>query len=102
MDAIKFAQLISYISNVAGCTLATESVQSIYGTIENLTKIENAPSTHEQIRTACGHEVATMLIAMRDRKLIDAIKACRMLTGLGLKEAKDMIEEARRPYPGQI
>ena len=42
-------------------------------------------------------DVERMLRALHENKKIEAIKYCRALTGLGLKEAKDLIEAATSP-----
>jgi ribosomal protein L7/L12 len=43
--------------------------------------------------------VVTMLTAMANSRKIEAIKECRAITGLGLKEAKDLIEGALMQTP---
>lgn len=49
------------------------------------------PETPSWVRT--DHDTACdVFYAIKDRKKIEAIKALRTLTGLGLKEAKDLIE----------
>jgi ribosomal protein L7/L12 len=44
-----------------------------------------------------ARDVIEMLASMATGKKIEAIKLCRLLTGCGLKEAKDMIENAQSP-----
>ena len=98
MDKIKFAQLVANIARQHAISFTTDELTDMYDTIEAGTKQQEVKyelPTHEQIVKTAGQEVTLMLEAMSQNKLIDAIKSYRMLTGLGLKEAKDMIERAR-------
>ena len=97
MDVVKFTQLVSYLSVVTNTYFSSDQIEAIKGTIDQMTNIKFEPATHEQIKEAAGNQVMEMLRAMHDGKKIEAIKACRMLTGYGLKEAKDAIEWAMAP-----
>lgn len=44
--------------------------------------------------TSKPEDVRQLLVALRDRQKIDAIKRIRELTGMALKESKDMVEQA--------
>jgi len=97
MDKIKFAQLIAYVARQHAISFTTDELTDMYEIIEAGTKqteIKFEPATHDQIAASAGSHVQFMMNAMRDNKKIEATKACRMLTGLGLKEAKDMVELA--------
>lgn len=48
-----------------------------------------------------SRDVIEMMTAMGTCHKIEAIKYCRMLTGYGLKEAKDMVEAAMNPQGQQ-
>ncbi len=56
--------------------------------IDNLKGSGPAPSSRD---------VIAMMEAMATGRKIEAIKYCRTLTGHGLKEAKDMVENAQSP-----
>lgn len=101
MNHIKFAQMVAEIARQHAISFTTDELADMFATIEagiEKPKIEFQPATHDQIAKAASIEVATMMRAMADNKLMDAIRACRMLTGLGLKEAKDMVEAARTNF----
>lgn len=82
MDKLKFAQLINLIVARTGRELTTDDISDL----EALTNVE---SEHEVCNLA---EMSNMLLAMRDGRKIDAIKAHRALTRMPLKESKDAIE----------
>lgn len=48
----------------------------------------------EKTPVSINDKLEALLVAFRERKKIEAIKIVRELTGLGLKEAKDLIERA--------
>lgn len=100
MDHIKFAQLVANIAKQHAISFTTDELTDMLATIEagtaqSETKYE--PATHDQIVAEAGRQVQDMLSAMHNYNKIEAIKACRMLTGIGLKEAKDAIEMAMNP-----
>jgi len=97
MNNVKFAQLISYLSGCTGTIFSSEQIEAIEGSIKNMDDAKFQPATHDQIVIAAGNQVKEMLYAMHQNKKIEAIKACRMLTGFNLKDAKDAIEMAMAP-----
>lgn len=100
MNTIKFAQLVSNITRQHAISFTEDELQDMLDTIEagiKSTEVVVSKPTHDQIVAAAGAEVKLMLESMRTGKKIEAIKACRMLTGYGLKEAKDAIEMAQTP-----
>lgn len=54
---------------------------------------EAATNTENRVRHCALPTVRTLLGAMRGQRKIEAIKAVRELTYMGLKEAKDLVEE---------
>lgn len=85
MDKIKFATLIAYIQSLVmqGNAITHFQVGEIDFQIN-----DGTPA----VVIANGEELNTLLKAAADGKLIEAIKAYRVLTGLGLKESKEAVE----------
>lgn len=82
MDKLKFAQLICLIVARTGRELTMRD-------IADLEALKAAEPEHEVCNLV---EMNNMLWAMRDGRKIDAIKAHRTLTRMGLKESKEAIE----------
>jgi ribosomal protein L7/L12 len=59
----------------------------------------------EAPRSSVAHDAAIadpeLLALLEQKQLIPAIKRYRQLTGAGLKESKDAVEELQRTLPGQ-
>ena len=59
----------------------------------------------EAPRSSATHDAAIadpqLLTLLQEKQLIPAIKRYRVLTGSGLKESKDAVEELQRTLPGQ-
>lgn len=86
LDKIKFASLVGFIS----CRYALTITQDDMHEIDNLIDID-VPQP-EQIYPNASL-VTDLLVALRDQKKIDAIRAHRAMTGMGLKESKDEVEK---------
>jgi len=81
---IHFNQLVSHVTILVKRVLDTYEIQ-------DLQNIVTACSEPNKVSEA---KVNTLLAAMgRDGQKIEAIKAYRVLTGLGLKESKDAVEK---------
>lgn len=83
---------------IAGATIVRMSSRENY--LRSLSRLEaklDALLKHEGIRFDPYADVPQpVLDALRHGKKIEAIKAYRMATGVGLKEAKDYVEELQR------
>lgn len=101
MNMIKFTQLVANITRQHAISFTDDELKWMLDTIKDGTEPTQQPifqpPSNQQIQAASGQEVMDMMNAMATGKKIEAIKACRSLTGLGLKEAKDMIETAMNP-----
>lgn len=87
LDRFKFASLVNYIIG-----LRPEHELDLYK-LDTLTEINGLA---EPVNTVPVEKVDYLLQNInRDNGLIEAIKAYRILTGAGLKEAKDAIEKYR-------
>jgi ribosomal protein L7/L12 len=101
MNVYKFAHLIAFIQTVklgSKSMLEGNEIEAIGKMITDcvepsLQSVTVDPNVWVK-RSEVSNEVATMMRGMRDYDKIPAIKACRSLTDLGLKEAKDMVEAA--------
>ncbi len=81
MDTIAFATLVAWIAYRTGAVLDAEDVKKLGELIS--------------VNEGCTpHAVKEMLTEMARPRKIEAIKLCRSITGLGLKESKDAIEAA--------
>ena len=90
MNKLQFAQLVCLIVARTGRELTMHDIADL----EVLTKV--APE-HEicnlvEMNNCNLVEMNNMLTAMRDGRKIDAIKAHRALTQMGLKESKNAVE----------
>lgn len=98
MNMLKFTQLVANITRQHAISFTDDELTYMLETIEAGTaqpEVKYEPPTHEQIVKAVDNKVIEMLSYMATQgKKIEAIKACRNLTGLGLKEAKDLVEAA--------
>ena len=94
----EFARLIAHVACIAANKgkLAPYDIEDI----DNIVDFDVPNATPERIYTSCGM-VDEMLAAVASNRKIDAIKAYRSITGVGLKEAKDAIEAywLRQPAP---
>ena len=92
MEKFQFAKLIGFITG-KGAKIEYADIVYIGNTIDECApKVETIDENLWVRRSAVSNTVDTLMRGMRDNKKIEAIKACRELTGLGLKEAKDMVE----------
>lgn len=83
MDKIKFGHLMAYLGHLSiGRTFTLNEVYDIHQTIVDGMQL--------------GYDdrlMSDMLAAMKSGRKIDAIKAHRAMSGFGLKESKDFIEQ---------
>lgn len=86
MDRVSFAKLVGFLASKTGYLFDEHDIRHL----------DNLCSVTQQ---GDAKSVTTMLIAMAQHRKIEAIKECRTLTGLGLKEAKDLIESAMHEPP---
>ena len=92
MNPIKFAELISYITNLSigpKDSLTQHCIEEIAHIIDGGFSSEIPHSK----------DVVFMLQSMHNNRKIDAVKFCRQITGLPLKEAKDLVYFAMEPKP---
>jgi large subunit ribosomal protein L7/L12 len=90
-------------------TLATDHVRELTDLAEQLARLHEAPpqpassnGQHSGVKPAKRPGGTTVkLTAIGDNK-IDVIKEVRALTGLGLKEAKDLVERAPTPLKEHV
>jgi len=86
LDKIKFAQVIGFIERIHALNMRHDDIE----VLDNLIDID-VPEP-EQIYPNVSL-VTDLLVAMRDQKKINAIRAHRAMTGMGLKESKDEVEK---------
>ncbi len=94
IDPVDFATLVSRLQLIAtrGDGFGREDISLIYQTVANAVDSATAATA---TRTTFGLGGLEMLIvAVRNDRKIEAIKQIRTLTGLGLKESKDLVERA--------
>lgn len=87
MNINKFGAFISYLTALSGKHHDTYEVEAIAKYVTDL---------NEQPKASC-EEVDELLKQMLSNQLIPAIKAYRVLTNAGLKEAKDAVERYHGP-----
>lgn len=78
--------LISYVTSLVGRPLEHEDIEVLQEKIKNC-----FPPPQESVG-ASEAIVCELLDAMQNCRKINAIKAYRAMTGVGLKEAKDAVE----------
>jgi ribosomal protein L7/L12 len=88
MEKIALARLVSYVGALTGKSFDTFEIGEI-------DKIASSSVAHGNIVV-----VGDLLLAIGDRRLIDAIKAYRQLTGSTLKDSKDVIDTLFARLPG--
>ena len=93
LNNIKFARLISYISSWSKSDLSLHQIECIEECVKD---IINPPTDTTMTTAQVRNEVDTMFSAYAKGQKIEAIKAYRTLTGYGLKESKDAIEQLIR------
>ncbi len=87
MNMNKFATFISYLTVKTGYQFEEYQIDTMANYISSL-----MPETQKNYVDA--EVVNTLIKSMsRDGQKIEAIKAYRTLTGLGLKESKDIVEK---------
>ena len=89
IDVIGFARLISRITNMTGSQLDRYQIEDIHAVVETAV----IPPLDTPSYGATCTQVDTLLDAMKTGKKIEAIKAYRAMTGIGLKESKDAVEK---------
>lgn len=96
MDPIQFATLTSFVTKLACRTLSFIEVDTLSSLLP--AKETKVPASGGDVED----NVEDMLRAMAEGKTIEAIKLCRTITGMGLKEAKDAIVGAMNPSPKRV
>lgn len=99
MSAITKEQFISYIENltlIQAAELVKELEDKFGVSAAAPMAMMAAPAAGGAAAAAEQTEFEVILKASGDKKL-DVIKAVREITGLGLKEAKDLVEGAPKP-----
>ena len=92
----------AYLAAVAGIFVALigariGSIEQRLGALSRLEGKLDALLKHQGIRfDPYGDTPPAVLDALRRGRTIEAIKAYRVATGVGLKEAKDYVDELRR------
>ncbi len=89
INTIAFGCLISRISTISGNEMFHGTVQDIYDIVQQC--IEEPP-VPLPVAMACS-QVDALLLAIQQNRKIEAIKAYRVMTNSGLKEAKDAVEK---------
>lgn len=89
MEKKLFARLISHITQLCGHSMDQYEIEAI----ESLTTPVVAPTTSTYYSQVTAEKLDDMLRAIRDGHKIEAIKAYRTMSGIGLKESKDAIEK---------
>ena len=84
---IKFAKLVSFVTKLSQIELSEVEIQQL------------ADLTKYHLSDADAVDVKSLLLAMADDRLIDAIKLYRQLTGSGLKESKEAVEAGMHKGP---
>ena len=90
MNHVKFASLINFITFVAikgNGVMQDSDIEEIEKLVRDLIPVQSTGSVNIDPVL-----LEDMFQSMAMNRKIDAIKACRAMTGLGLKEAKDFIE----------
>ena len=82
INVVGFGALVSYVTKLADRTLDKYDVDTLYG------YVELAEGQTEAKYVSLDY----LFDSIKDGRKIDAIKAHRALTGMGLKESKDAIE----------
>ncbi len=87
MNINKFGAFISYLTGLSGNSMDSYQVETVAGYVGQL--IDELPAN----KVSCDSVDELLSNMGREGKKIEAIKAYRILTGTGLKEAKDAIEK---------
>lgn len=88
MDKIRFAVLINFISARTGKEFTMNEIEDLH------TLTMPSPLTPGLDRAIVSEQVVCELMnAMKRHQKIEAIKAYRCLTNVGLREAKDAVEK---------
>lgn len=93
----EFARLIAHIQ----CLMGSGKKLAAYD-IEDIDNIIDFDVPQPEKAHVSSANVDDMLKSIADNRKIDAIKAYRHLTGLGLKESKDAIEAYWLRQPQQV
>jgi ribosomal protein L7/L12 len=88
----KSMKLGSYVATITGRALLDSE-------IEVLTQILDEQQQAQSRFFSAQYDVDCLLWAVRTERKLEAVKAYRQLTGVGLREAKDKIETHRSWVP---
>lgn len=86
LDKFSFAKLIGFIERSHALNLSKSQIESI----DDIIDIEMPEQEKIYPKTS---DIEYLLAAIKYGRKIEAIKGYRNLTGMGLKESKDMIEK---------
>ena len=88
-----FARLVSYISTRNSSPMDSFEISDLESMVQDCI-VPPAPAPYPY--NANGSTVADLMTALVNGRKIDAIKAHRTLTGYGLKESKDAVEDVMK------
>lgn len=89
IDPVGFACLISKVAAIRGEELYSNMVKDFHDLV--LESVVEPQQTQSLLNPTIG-ALNELIVAVRKKQIISAIKAYRTLTGWGLKEAKEAIE----------
>ena len=92
MSEVTMESFVSYIEN-----LTVLELSKLVKTLEERLAVAAAPAAAAAAPAEEKTEFDVILKAFADDKKIAVIKEVRAITGLGLKEAKDLVEGAPKP-----
>jgi large subunit ribosomal protein L7/L12 len=94
MSAVTKEQVVSFIENMSVIDLSNlvKELETKFGVSAAATVSAGAAGPAAEAKTEF-----TVVLASFGEKKIDVIKEVRGITGLGLKEAKDLVEGAPKP-----
>ena len=87
MDTIRFAQLVNWLTQKGMVELSIGEIRNLFEMIQPQIQ------THDNRPIVPAVSVNELLAGMQANQKIEAIKAYRVLTNLGLKESKDAVEK---------
>lgn len=85
LDRIAFATLLNWMGR--------RGLQLDKGDIEDIDNLIDVQAPEAQQKPFNIADLSAMMLAMRNGQKIEAIKAHRSMTGYGLKDSKDWVEE---------
>lgn len=90
INETNFGVLVSYVTHVGNVSLDSVSIVQLRTMVQECDATPQVPVERPLVNPSVVHDLLSNM--NQPRKKIEAIKAWRMLTGEGLKEAKDAVE----------